>query len=574
MLNRLYLAGACVLTLLLYIAAFPPVDFFPGGFVFALPLLLVALRGYSRRSWALACVATGWLAWAVLLVWLRHVYEPWGTVGLVLLSLALMPFLSGWLYVAGRLFAKAAFASLPRRLLIYLGLSGMWVVLEWARTWVLTGFPWLPLAASQWTQPAMLQVAAFTGGYGVSFMLVFFNFALAQAVVEFFKPKLLGEEPKPLSFTSFVPKCRECYIAVIFVTGSLTLYLQSLGREATRERLFEVAVVQPNFPALVEYDAERAQAQSAQLAQMTIEACSDGEQPPDFVLWHESATPYPIRTYYDNKMTEWMQALVNEIRAPILMGNLVHVKIDRPAEEITWLQSPEDGGPVVQPDGTVKVSEWTNGMFVFTPDGGLLETHYAKRRLVPFGEYTPLYDYIGWLGKVVPYSGNTVPGEQAVLLPVEIEGKTLLAGSLICYEDIFPELGREVASAGADFLVVVTNDSWYGEEGGAWQHAAHSVLRAVETRRPLIRCGNNGWSGWMDEWGNIRASLTDAEGCIYTTGWERYEVTRDGRFAAGQSFYTRTGDWLVAFSGGLVVLMIITLRRKPGVKSTSDDAAG
>ena len=91
-------------------------------------------------------------------------------------------------------------------------------------------------------------------------------------------------------------------------------------------------------------------------------------------------------------------------------------------------------------------------------------------------------------------------------------------GVLICYEDIFPALARENTLAGADVLAVLTNNAWYGEGGAAYQHAAHSVLRAVENRRPVVRCGNGGWSGWIDEYGNIRDTLRDENGTIYFRG--------------------------------------------------------
>jgi apolipoprotein N-acyltransferase len=99
--------------------------------------------------------------------------------------------------------------------------------------------------------------------------------------------------------------------------------------------------------------------------------------------------------------------------------------------------------------------------------------------------------------------------------------------------------------AGADVLAVLTNDAWYGEGGAAYQHAAHSVLRAIETRRPVLRCGNGGWSGWIDEFGSIRDTLTNAEGSIYTRGTRTVDVTRDARWIGRQSFYVQYGEWFL-----------------------------
>ncbi len=99
--------------------------------------------------------------------------------------------------------------------------------------------------------------------------------------------------------------------------------------------------------------------------------------------------------------------------------------------------------------------------------------------------------------------------------------------------------------AGSDVLVVLTNDAWYGEGGAAYQHAAHAVLRAVETRRPVLRCGNGGWSGWIDEFGGIRYALTNEDGSVYFRGTGVADVTRDSRWVGRNSFYVEHGDWFV-----------------------------
>ena len=97
-------------------------------------------------------------------------------------------------------------------------------------------------------------------------------------------------------------------------------------------------------------------------------------------------------------------------------------------------------------------------------------------------------------------------------------------GTLICYEDIFPSLVRETVREEADFFFVCTNDAWFGREGCAEQHAAHSVLRAVENRRPVLRCGNAGWSGWIDQRGNQRQVLRDENGSTYFQGASTVEL--------------------------------------------------
>jgi apolipoprotein N-acyltransferase len=187
----------------------------------------------------------------------------------------------------------------------------------------------------------------------------------------------------------------------------------------------------------------------------------------------------------------------------------------------------------------------------------------VKRRLVPFGEYVPLRPLIGWIGKFVPIGGDFEPGETSSPLLTPVGGSALAAGPLICYEDIFPGLARGSVLGGSDLLVVLTNNGWFGEGGAAEQHAAHAVLRAVETRRPVLRCGNAGWSGWIDEFGVIRARLTDEAGSLYFRGFRTLEVTRDPRWIGRATPYVAWGDWFVLFSGALAAGAVLLLRTAP-----------
>jgi apolipoprotein N-acyltransferase len=195
-----------------------------------------------------------------------------------------------------------------------------------------------------------------------------------------------------------------------------------------------------------------------------------------------------------------------------------------------------------------------NAAFVVDPRGGLQPAYYAKRRLVQFGEYIPLRPLLGWIGKFAPLGEDATAGTDPTPLVVSLPNGAAAFGILICYEDLFPALARDEVLSGADALVVVTNDAWYGEGAAAYQHAAHSVLRAIETRRPVLRCGNAGWSGWIDEFGGHGAYLKDEDGSVYRRGTYLAHVTRDQRWIGRNSFYVEHGDWFVAVSAVLAVL--------------------
>jgi apolipoprotein N-acyltransferase len=147
------------------------------------------------------------------------------------------------------------------------------------------------------------------------------------------------------------------------------------------------------------------------------------------------------------------------------------------------------------------------------------------------------------------------------------------AGFLICYEDIFPGLARRTQELDADLLVVSTNDAWFAEEGCAEQHAAHSVMRAVENHLPVIRCGNAGWSGWIDQQGRVRDVLKNEQGSIYFEGATVLEVQVPIR-----SFSSRysMGDQFAYLCLGLFLAILLyyrsgckkkTLRRQGFIKS-------
>jgi apolipoprotein N-acyltransferase len=271
---------------------------------------------------------------------------------------------------------------------------------------------------------------------------------------------------------------------------------------------------------------------------------------PDLILWPEAVLPWAVNG--DATLHAWTEALAARVGRPLLLGSIAQ-------------------GPARPPD-----EAWYNGAFVADPTGGLQPAYYAKRRLVPFGEYVPLRPLLGWMKKFVPIGDTDFrTGDDAGTMIVRLRGQATAFGPLICYEDTFPLLARASVRAGADVLAVLTNNAWFGEGGAAYQHAAHSVLRAVETRRPVLRCGNGGWSGWIDEFGGIRAVLTrdDAgqiqarpggeDGTIYFRGTATVTVTRDQRWIGRESFYVEHGDWFLVVCAGLLLLGAVLLKTGP-----------
>lgn len=492
-------------TTLLWVLSIPPFKFAEAAYIAFIPLILwLYVRPPVRLCMGVA-LGAAWLSWFVILIWLRHVT----LIGTILLGGLLAGFFIIWILAARYLLPKVAARTVALRALAFAGLAGFWVVLEWLRSWVMWGFPWAPLALSQWERPVVLQLAAWTGAYGVSFLLIFFNLCIAQTL----RNRVVLKAPTLWSGW-FSP---DLYLALVLLGGCVYIFFNSLPRRDSEVVLLTAAVVQPYIKPQLKWDETKA-LDNLKILETQTQFVASIES--DLILWPEAATPWPVRGSLEMQL--WIEELVDSVGKPVLMGNMaVEHETDR----------------------------WYNGVFLVEPDAGLSTMFYAKRELVPFGEFVP--KPFRFIDKVVPVGGNFTPGAEPRLISITTNERALSIGSLVCYEDVFPALARESAHAGTQIFFVATNNAWYGEEGGAVQHAAHSVLRAVENRRPVMRCGNGGWSGWIDCLGNVREVLYDETGSIYFRGGGSFTVSHFSEWMWQKSFYTRFGDWFVLLCGAI-----------------------
>src|SRR5262249_37308270 len=142
--------------------------------------------------------------------------------------------------------------------------------------------------------------------------------------------------------------------------------------------------------------------------------------------------------------------------------------------------------------------------FFFNPTGQLVSS-YRKQHLVMFGEYLPGARWFPFLRKVIPIPGDFTPGTGPI--PFELSKPRVRLSTLICFEDVFPDVARRSAAEESDFLLNLTNDGWFGESAAQWQQAANAVFRAVENGVPLVRCTNNGLTCWINARGAMREIL-------------------------------------------------------------------
>ncbi len=397
----------------------------------------------TRRPVVSVYLAT-WTFWVVSLRWIVHTLVVYGAVptalawcALALLAGILAGFVLPFAWSAARLWRWGGAALL-------LGLPAAWVVTEWLRAWVLTGFPW-NLAAYAWVEmPGALPLASWIGAYGVSFALVLANLGVAE--------------------TFFRRRWRRGLAAVLAAALALAMGARWAGPPAVAGAPRPVRIVQPNIPNLTAFDAARIEEHYGRLLALSREACDE----PALLVWPESAA-WPYLWQREERLRRDVEALAGR-GCPVLLNT-------------PW--STEEG--------------FGNAAILVTAEG--IAGRYDKRHLVPFGEYVPV-----WLpvpGAVARLVGSFVAGGEA--RPIPWSGESL--GMAICYEIVFPGEVAALVREGATVLVTITNDAWYGDTAAPWQHLRAARFRAAENRRPLLRAAITGVSAVVGADGGVERQL-------------------------------------------------------------------
>ncbi|MBI3506201.1 MAG: apolipoprotein N-acyltransferase [Proteobacteria bacterium] len=395
-------------------------------------------------------VSLYWIANALLIEWERVGWMiPFAVFGI-----------SALLGVFTGACAAGVRASRARGVAGIFALALAWTAGEWLRGHVLTGFPWNLLATVWADSVPMLQGASLVGGYGLSALT-----ALACAI------------PATLAAGAGYPARWKPTAAMLVLLAGAWVAGEARLADAKYETVPDVRLrlVQPNVPQALKWDPE---AREANLRRIVAMSQLPGFETRTHVIWSETATAFPI--WGDNEMLARRRAQVAEAVPP--GGVLV------------------TGAPRFEraADGTLRV--W-NSLHALDGDGTILAT-FDKFHLVPFGEYVPLRAILP-IDRVVPGGMDFSAGPGPQLLAIR---GLPLASPLICYEVIFP--GEVVPASGRPkMLLNLTNDSWFGQSAGPYQHFAAARLRAVEEGLPLVRSAGGGISGVIDAYGRTRAVI-------------------------------------------------------------------
>lgn len=471
-LSRWFLPAAALSSALLLFCAMPGyIGWWWLLFVALVPLLYAALYLSPLRSGCMGMLA-GFvynlltLHWIVVVLGRYGGLPPWLSVpALVLLSLymgmylALFCFLLSWL--AGRSWQKErSVASLVWSAPV------LWVGFDYLRSIVFTGFPWLDLGYGLYSKPLLIQAADLGGHYLLSFALVLAN-GLIVSIIDRQRSAVHWN----IRFERRILLMACCFL--VFVFGySMVRYriMPSLYRNTL---LAKVAIIQGNISQDQKWSPENKQKTVAVYEDLTRQAI--GERTTELVVWPETALPfYPQQ----DKLSERVDKLVRTENVYLLTG-------------APWFTVDSGGGK--------KEIQYLNSALLLDQNGVIRGTN-AKQHLVPFGEYVPLRHVLPFLAPLVENVGDFTAGTSSTPLSL---GKYLQLGVLICFESIFPEIARDEVASGANLLVNLTNDAWYGRTSAPHQSLAMSVFRAVETKRSLVRAANTGVSVLVDPAGNI-----------------------------------------------------------------------
>ncbi len=376
----------------------------------------------------------------------------------------------------------------------------------YAGTFVPTMLPWTPAGgASPW--PAVVQLADVVGERGVTALM-----ALVAALAAAGARAALRRESRGRGLS--IAGAAAALLVAQIAFGAARIRAVDAARTPVHAR---VALLQPAVDASTRWEDDRAPALLRELASLTERAAARGS---DLVVWPEAAYPYRLPHGVRRASVAPREIVPPTVRVPVLAG-LVLESPDGPAYNSALLAYP----------------------------GGALSESYDKRHLLWFGETVPLADRLPWLRRVFARGLGLAPG----VTPRLLVAGTIRAAVLICYEDTLPQAGREVAELAPNLLVNITNDAWFAGSPESELHLRLAAMRAVETRRDLVRAVNRGPTSWIDAAGRVRArGPADFAGVT---------VAEPALTDAPPTFYARFGDapWALAL---LVVANAAVWRRR------------
>lgn len=495
--------SGCGLSAGLLVLTFPKYDLWPLAWVALVPFLLVLDVMKTNRAFRWGFV-WGALFFFGTLNWFIHMSS---TAGIpyplaVLAVVLLVSYLSLYFGAFAAFYYRARHQSLAWQMAV---LPSGWVALEFLRDRLFSGFGWASLGYSQYTNPAVIQIADLTGVFGVSFLVVMGNVLFKAAATALVKKERLGPLVRPAA----------CFFALLLAVYGYGFFRMG-PLPAGRGRL-KVAVVQGNVEQVMKWTPDAWPEIMDRYLELTRYASDLG---PDLIIWPE--TSFPGYIWDAPERYDKLKRFVAEQGVPLLLGAVVKEGEDYFNSAILLSENGEEAG------------------------------RYDKMHLVPFGEYLPLRRQIPILADLVPIEDFTAGRTPTLFSSFRTQsgGQGPFAVS-ICFEDAVPRVMRRLVKAGARFLVNITNDAWFLDTKEPYFHLQGAVFRAVENRRSLVRAANTGISGFISPDGRVTGRVQDDRGDpTYIAGVAAAVVDLNDEM----TLYTKFGDIFAYLCFGCLLL--------------------
>ena len=531
-----------VLSGLLLGFAFPPSPFYSLAYVAFVPFffLMERMRSYgqlTKYSYLFLLVFH-----IVTVYWtggFTHMKDPYlmmaGSLLLILHPFLYLPSILGAFFVRAKLGTMWGMVSF-----IFL-----WIAYEYFHSLGEFSFPWMTIGNSQAYDLLRIQIVEYTSVYGLSFLILTFNVLAFIWIVQTTRGRWE-------LFSSY---------SVSTIVGLLLLYILpwvygSKAIEASvpfsNDRGFKIGLIQPNIDPFEKWgEGTNPDPFWSQMGMHLNATRSLRKYSVDLVLWCETAIP--TRILLPSHGSEWqiLKSTLDSIGIPVLTGFPYTEFFDSLRAPITAHQAS---------NSSVFYEDY-NAVMLIPPHRPVVEV-YKKMRLVPFAERIPYAETVPFLIKPLRWSVGISGwglGQDTVLFSMKSStGLIEHFAGIICYESAFPDFVRQFVLRGAEFIVVLTNDSWWGNTSGTYQHIAFAPFRAIENRRWVIQCANGGISAFVDPIGRIHQSTQ-----MYTSA----AIFRSIEPRTGETFYDRNGDifaklCVILGASILVAAMYFTFQRK------------
>jgi len=470
-------------------------------FVAFVPLVLAARSARSVwEAFGLGTVSYA-VTWLINVPWVIHVMSYYGGLPLAT-GVAIYIAMAFYLGIFGGFFAVIIFlARLDARLWRWLIVPAAWAAAEYGRTYMFSGFPWNLIAESIVSLSHLSQVGSVVGPYGVAFLLASFSGLAGWAIVSASRRA-----------TAIAALTGVTILGLWWVSGDVLLR-QTL-RSMTGQPRHVAAMIQPNITQEMRWDASNVLSIFDRTSSLTNKALLEN---PEVILWPESTLPVVYMT--TPFWRDYIERLSRAHHVDVILGSVA--------------QDPAD-----------ETKLWNSAFLVHE---GTATGRYDKMRLVPFGEYVPLRDFLFFAKKLVRAVGDLQFGTREEPLV-----GTYRYGPAICYEITFPRIAAHQVEKGAEVLVTITNDAWFGDSSAPRQHLDAVRLRAIETGRYVLRAGTTGISAVIDPTGRIQSEVRlNQEGILVDRFSTRHSVTP----------YVRFGDWPAVMSIAALIPLLFTRKR-------------